>query len=246
VPTGPTSTGSATLAEPHHAIPVPADGTVIGRYVVLGVVGRGGMGVVLAAFDPKLDRKVALKLLHTGEGGVGQARLQREAQALARLAHEHVIRVHDVGTFKERVFVAMELVQGCTLAEWLAAARRPVPAVLQAFTAAGEGLAAAHDAGLVHRDFKPSNVLVGDDGRVKVTDFGLARALGEALVGMPAGSSDDLRTLDSQSPHATLTRTGMLVGTPAYMAPEQLGCVRRASAWASRSSRARPSLWSTG
>jgi tetratricopeptide (TPR) repeat protein len=223
-PSASSSAGSLTEAETGGQVPVPAEGTVIGRYVVLGVVGRGGMGVVLAAFDPQLDRKVALKLLH-GASAEGQARLVREAQALARLAHEHVIRVHDVGTYEDRVFVAMELVQGQTLAQWLAAAPHGAHEVLRVLAAAGEGLAAAHDAGLVHRDFKPSNVLMGDDGRVKVTDFGLARAHGEIPLDASASESTsfhEARTLDGAALEATLTRTGALLGTPAYMAPEQL------------------------
>jgi tetratricopeptide (TPR) repeat protein/predicted Ser/Thr protein kinase len=217
------SDDSATLPGSTEDERVPARGDVIGRYVVRGMVGRGAMGVVLEAFDPKLDRKVALKLLHAGASIEGQARLQREAQALARLAHEHVIRVHDVGTYEDRVFIAMELVQGQTLAEWLAGARRRVDEVVRVLSAAGQGLAAAHAAGLVHRDFKPSNVLLGDDGRVKVTDFGLARAQARAEVpeDAEASSIDGTPSLHSARVEATLTRTGALVGTPAYMAPEQ-------------------------
>ncbi|MEM7158973.1 MAG: serine/threonine-protein kinase [Myxococcota bacterium] len=197
-------------------------GTTIGRYVVSGVLGHGAMGVVLAAVDPKLGRKVALKLLFAEADAEGQTRLQREGQALARLSHPHVVKVHDVGTHEGRVFVAMELVEGQNLAQWLAAERRPWREVVRVFVQAGQGLAAAHSAGLVHRDFKPANLLMGSDGTVKVTDFGLARARAEPAPSVEApddttGSQPLAAALD-----ATLTRTGALVGTPVYMAPEQL------------------------
>ncbi len=166
----------------HDSAPLPR-GEALGRYLVLDRVGVGGMGEVYAAFDPELDRRVALKLLlenPTGqeEPGARQRRLLREARAMARLAHPNVIAVHDVGTLGERVFIAMEFVAGPTLAHWLREPR-PQAAIVEVFAQAGRGLAAAHDAGLVHRDFKPDNVLVGDDGRVRVTDFGLARAPAE-------------------------------------------------------------------
>src|SRR3954453_18295126 len=162
--------------------PLPR-GSAVGRYVVLERIGSGGMGVVYAAYDPELDRKVALKLLRPDRAGaVGEAalRLQREAQAIARLSDPHVVAVYDAGTLGEQVFVAMEFVEGRTLREWLKAEPRSWSEILKAFLAAGRGLAAAHDAGLVHRDFKPDNVLLGGDGRVKVADFGLARPVGEA------------------------------------------------------------------
>ncbi|MCA9705578.1 MAG: serine/threonine protein kinase [Myxococcales bacterium] len=214
------SGGSATLPEPGAGVELPPEGSTIGRYVVLGLVGRGGMGVVLRAFDPRLDRKIALKLLHGSSSPDAQARLQREAQALARLSHPNVIRVHDVGAHEGRVFLAMELVTGQTLADWLRAGPREWREVVRVMSLAGEGLAAAHAAGLVHRDFKPANVLLGDDGQVKVTDFGLARAHAEAP-GLEPPTAPSRLDLDSASLDATLTRTGALVGTPAYMAPEQ-------------------------
>jgi tetratricopeptide (TPR) repeat protein len=195
-------------------------GTLVGRYVVLDTLGEGGMGVVYAAFDPELDRKVAIKLLQASAGGSesgGQAYLVREAQAMARLSHPNVIAVHDVGTLPgDRLFVAMELVEGRTLREWLKV-NRPWREVLPVMRAAGAGLAAAHAAGLVHRDFKPDNVLVGLDGRVRVMDFGLARLRPDDE---PAPRRSDLE-IEKKSPLAEqLTEIGTVVGTPAYMAPE--------------------------
>jgi serine/threonine protein kinase len=151
-------------------------GATLGRYVLLEKLGAGGMGEVFAAYDPQLDRKVALKLLRGGalSAEEGKARLLREAQAMARLQHPNVIAVHDVGVFGERVFIAMEYVEGETLADWLRGART-WDEVVRVFVQAGSGLAAAHRAGLVHRDFKPDNVLLGADLRPRVVDFGLAR-----------------------------------------------------------------------
>ena len=157
-------------------------GVLVGRYVILGWLGEGGMGVVYKAYDPELERPVALKLLHAagdpdGSSAAGRReRLFREAKALARLSHPHVLAIYDVGTFETDVFLATEFVEGPTLAGWLKEGKRPRAAVLSALVDAGEGLAAAHRAGLVHRDFKPANVIVGKDGRVRVLDFGLARA----------------------------------------------------------------------
>ena len=135
-------------------------GVSVGRYLVTERLGAGGMGVVYAAYDPELDRKVALKLLHqesaqVGGESSGRLRLLREAQAMARLSHPNVIAVYDVGTFRERVFVAMEFVDGGTLTDWLAAGPRSERDILAMFIQAGHGLNAAHLAGLVHRDFKP-------------------------------------------------------------------------------------------
>lgn len=227
-PSHPRHDGSATLPGSNARGEAPAKGNHIGRYVVLGSVGRGAMGVVLAAFDPELDRKIALKLLHSGSSSDGRARLQREAQALARLSHPNVIRVHDVGTHQDQVFIAMELVQGTTLDMWLQRRRPSWRTVVEMFIRAGEGLAAAHDAGMIHRDFKPANVLVSDDERVKVTDFGLARIDADPPA-EPAAAPDSGSGLDSSS-SPTLTRTGSLMGTPAYMAPEQLMADQRTRA----------------
>src|SRR5450631_87218 len=150
-------------------------GAIIGRYVVLGLVGRGGMGEVYAAFDPELDRKVAVKLLRVKAGnGVtmteGRQRTLREAQAIARLSDPNVVVVYDVGTFEDKVFIAMEFVEGHTLTYWLEQKPRSWQEVLRVFIAAGRGLMAAHEKGLVHRDFKPDKIMVGRDGQVRVME----------------------------------------------------------------------------
>ncbi len=195
-------------------------GTSISRYVILEPLGEGGMGSVWVAFDPDLDRRVAVKLVRV-EGVRGAAadeartRLLREAQALARLSHPNVVAVYDVGTWAGELFVAMELIDGVDLRHWCQS-RPPWRAVIEKFVQAGRGLAAVHDAGLVHRDFKPDNVRVGVDGRVRVLDFGIAW-LGHAQRDAPES--------ESTSPVATAldryTMQGAIMGTPAYMAPEQ-------------------------
>ena len=164
-------------------------GDVVGRYVIVGAIGRGGMGAVYEAYDTQLARRVAVKVLHPSSNTAErQARLSREAQAMARLSHPNVVTVYDVGTFEGGLFIAMELIQGPTLKKWIAEPH-PFREVLAKVSAAGRGLAAAHAAGLVHRDFKPENVLLGDDGRVVVTDFGIARAEGSAPAPRPPARS---------------------------------------------------------
>jgi serine/threonine protein kinase len=156
---------------------------LVGRYRLEREIGSGAMGVVHAAFDPDLERRVALKVLRVvAPGTEAKDRLLREARAMARLTHPNVVTVHEVGTAGGRDFIAMELIQGETLADWLRSARRRQVDIVAAFLAAGRGLAAAHAAGIVHRDFKPHNVLRSHDGRIVVTDFGLAR---EAQAGLP-------------------------------------------------------------
>ncbi|HEY4117040.1 MAG TPA: serine/threonine-protein kinase, partial [Byssovorax sp.] len=192
-------------------------GSVVGRYVVLDKLGSGGMGVVYAAYDPELDRRVAVKLMQANRDGSTpgtEGRLQREAQALARLAHPNVVGVFDVGAAGDRVWIAMELVDGVQLQQWLAARTRSWRDVVTLFLGAGRGLAAAHDAGVVHRDFKPHNVLVGRDGRARVLDFGLACATGDPAVSFSSGRTRH-GALDED-----LTVTGSVLGTPMYMPPE--------------------------
>src|SRR4051794_25024912 len=155
-----------------------AKGATIGRYVALGLLGRGGMGEVYAAYDPELDRKIAVKLLRArGVATTADARtrLLREAQAIARLSHPNVVVVYDVGTFQDTVFIAMEFLEGNTLGYWVQAKQRRWREILDVFLLAGRGLVAAHAAGLVHRDFKPDNVMITKTGQVRVMDFGLAR-----------------------------------------------------------------------
>ena len=200
----------------------PVLGETLGRYRLENALGEGGMGVVHAAFDPDLERRVALKVLRTTTGGEeARHRLLREARAMARLTHPNVVTVHEVGTAGGRDYVAMELIEGEPLADWLHAAPRKPSEIVAAFAAAGRGLAAAHAAGLVHRDFKPHNVLRRSDGRICVTDFGLAR--GVEITGLES----TLRFAAVKDPPTTssslsgLTATGSVMGTPAYMAPEQ-------------------------
>lgn len=192
--------GSMTEA-PHDSLGVPSipderegwtPGGQLGRYVLLARLGAGGMGVVYSAYDPELDRRVAVKVLRSTRAG---DRLRDEARAIAKLAHPNVIAIHDVGEAEGEVFIAMEHVDGQTVRDWLRTPRTSAE-ILDVFLQAGRGLAAAHRAGLVHRDVKPSNIIVGADGRARVLDFGLAH--------------DDARASE-----------GTIAGTPAYMAPEQ-------------------------
>jgi tetratricopeptide (TPR) repeat protein len=194
-------------------------GSLLGRYVVLDRIGAGGMGIVYAAYDPDLDRRVALKLMHaSNDGSTGvQARMLREAQALARLSHPNVVGVYDVGSVDNRVFLAMELVDGEPVGRWLETRKGSWREIVGLFAGAGRGLAAAHAAGIVHRDFKPSNVLVGRDGRARVLDFGLARRAGRAPT-----EGDELASSPRDALGENLTVEGTLLGTPVYMSPEAM------------------------
>ena len=242
----------------------PQPPTRIGRYLVLRKLGQGGMGVVYSAYDPELDRKVAIKLLRPHhEGSAGQARMRREAQAMAQVSHSHIVQVYEVGQDEHLghggLFVAMEFVAGQPLSAWQTQQRSgrqhlpaaDVRALLRLYVQAGHGLLAAHAAGLIHRDFKPDNVLVGDDGRVRVADFGLARSLGgaasvaaagaasgaasgtasvldpSAVVSSATGARSDQADPSPASAASTntgqrLTQVGAIMGTPGYMSPEQV------------------------
>ena len=189
--------------------------TRLDRFMLLRKLGAGGMGEVMLAYDPQLDRKVAIKLMLPARGeavdtGTHDASLLHEARAAARLHHPNVVSVFEIGRAGDRLFVAMEYVEGRTIRGWLREQPRSVEAILGVFVQAGRGLAAAHLAGLVHRDFKPDNVLVGNDGRVRVADFGIASMV----------ERQTTPTLEGSSGAATLG--GGPVGTPRYMAPEQL------------------------
>jgi tetratricopeptide (TPR) repeat protein/tRNA A-37 threonylcarbamoyl transferase component Bud32 len=192
----------------------PAIARNVGRFVVIDVLGQGAMGLVLAAYDPDLDRKVAVKLLrpdaYDATSREGRERMLREARALAKLSHPNVIAIHEVGTVDDRIFLAMEFAPGGTLRSWLAADKRTWRDVLAKLVQAGRGLAAAHDAGLVHRDFKPTNVLLAKNDDARVADFGLV-----------GGQASKGPTSDAGNGPVELTHTGALLGTPAYMAPEQ-------------------------
>ena len=215
-----TVTDPASAEPPAEAPALLERGATVGRYLILGLLGSGAMGVVYMAFDPGLDRKVALKLVRARlplEAGL-QARLQREAKAMARLAHPEVVAIHDVGAVDGQIFIAMEHVDGGTARTWLAAAPRSWREVLSLFVRAGRGLAAAHAAGLVHRDFKLDNLLVSADGRVRVSDFGLARL--DELETLPLEAQPGATPAALAAWPASLTRTGALLGSPAYMAPE--------------------------
>ncbi len=206
----------------------PRPGAKLGRFHIIEPIGEGGMGMVFAAHDDRLDRKVALKVIR-GDGDEGRrARMFREAQALAKLSHPNVVAIYEVGERADQLYIAMELIDGPTLRAWVR--DRPAAEVLSMYLQAGRGVAAAHAHGLVHRDFKPDNVMVGRDedgrGRARVLDFGLARLHDGAPTPEASDSGDDERPPPSglssgDGLHGPLTITGTRLGTPAYMAPEQ-------------------------
>lgn len=200
----PSSSSTAAIAE--QGRPRLCVGRQLGRYTVLGVLGSGGMGVVYSAYDARLDRKVALKFVRGAHQQGDHKRLRDEARALARVAHPNVLTVHDIDEHEGELFVAFQYVEGMSLDRWLACKERSVAEIVDVFIRAGEGLAAAHRHNLVHRDVKSSNILIGDDGRVLVADFGLAFAMVDVSATAPC---------DGRS-------TTVRAGTPGYMAPEQL------------------------
>ncbi|MBL4688166.1 MAG: serine/threonine protein kinase [Nannocystaceae bacterium] len=192
---------------------------LLGRYQIETLLGEGGMGSVYRAHDPKLDRTVALKVIrHARHDLLTEARFRREAKTMAALTHDNVVRVFDVDQEDRQLFIAMEYVEGGDLKHWLGRTRRPWDEVLRVFVKAGRGLQAAHDAGLVHRDFKPANVLMGEDGRVLVTDFGLARVFDPTDTSSESSEGLSGRHVLSDD----LTAPGTAMGTFRYMAPEAL------------------------
>ena len=229
-----TTDGPTERLTPAQDFAAPLDGSgrphELGRYVVMGTLGRGGMGTVFDAFDPTLNRRVALKVLHEEVDQEHTTRLVREAQALARLSHPNVVQVYEVGEVAGRTFVAMERVEGQTLRQWMR--REPRPGwreCIEIFVQVGAGLAAAHEQGLVHRDFKPSNAIIDDKGRARVLDFGLARQGGvvdDAMSTNPRTPTPPIEPLPLEVP---LTTTGVILGTPAYMPLEQM-CRRQVDA----------------
>jgi serine/threonine protein kinase len=216
---GKTGARTSATADP----PALERGDELAHFVILGTLGEGGMGVVYAAYDQRLDRKVAVKRMRSDhrDESIAQSRrrmLLREAQALARLNHPNVVAVHDVLEVEGRVYVAMEYVPGSTLSTWVRKQKRSWREIVDSFLWAGRGLAAAHRAGLIHRDFKPDNVLVGDDGRVRVTDLGLVLASDSELPEPVVPRSGRATTAVPLSNE--LTEHGDVVGTPGYVAPE--------------------------
>ena len=202
-------------------------GARVGRYVIVEHIGSGGMGDVFKAYDPELDRKIALKLVHSelmdDSGSSAKARLMREAQAMAKLSHPNVVAVHDVQTVDDDVAIAMEFIDGVTLKEWLKEKKRNWSELADVFVQAGEGLQAAHEKGLIHRDFKPENVLIRKDGRVFVSDFGLVARRGDGQKSLESGFIRKQRSRNKKLLDTELTRSGALLGTPFYMSPEQYG-----------------------
>ena len=200
----------------------PRPGERLGdRYDILDLVGLGGMGVVYRATDSRLGRDVAVKLLRPdtarGNKSEGAARLRREARLLATLSHPNVLTVHDVGEWHAQVYLATEFVEGTTLTEWLRQNDLQWREIVALFVQAGRGLTVAHEAGVIHRDVKPDNFMVGRDGRVRVTDFGLARGDGPATPVTSVGSAGGAEVRDDDP----ITVAGHIMGTPAYMSPEQ-------------------------
>jgi serine/threonine protein kinase len=218
VPHEATSPGAPDFVEP-----AAAHAKRVGKFILLRQLGEGGMGVVYSAYDTELDREVALKFLHSGADEARHLRLQREARAMAKLSHPNVVQVFEVGTHEGQVYIVMEHIHGETLKRWLSNGEqtRTLNEKLDVLIQVASGLSCAHEAGLIHRDIKPDNIMVGKDGRVRVLDFGLVR---DGDSSGPVGAAQELNsettTLgDSQAP---LTREGSVLGTPAYMSPEQI------------------------
>lgn len=189
----------------------------LGRYHVLGLLGRGGMGVIYSAYDEQLRRRVAIKQIHRSIDEHALRRSLREAQALARSAHPNIVAVHEVFELGDQPYIVMEFVAGQTLREWLSATRPGWSRIVGALQQAGRGIAAVHAAGMIHRDLTPDNIMVGESGRVYVVDFGLARAV---------APSKNLLEFELAAPHPDLVDAAdpdldAFVGTPGYVAPER-------------------------
>ncbi|MBV1859456.1 MAG: serine/threonine protein kinase, partial [Nannocystaceae bacterium] len=235
----PTRVDPTGVAAPESQADAPRRGDLIGHFTIVDRLGAGGMGIVYAAYDVELNRKVAIKLLRVAPGqdqNIGRARLMREAQAMAKVDHANVVTVFEVGKHRGDVYIAMEFIDGETFGEWRMRTGALWPEVIKILGQAARGLVAAHAQGLVHRDFKPDNVMVGRDGRVRVMDFGLVRSDGVPGPTFPPEADSDSELdadasfresgPDHRGVHATtssvdLTKAGSMVGTPAYMAPEQ-------------------------
>jgi serine/threonine protein kinase len=213
------STGELLRAIARPPLRILANGTRLGRFEICGVLGAGGMGIVYSAVDTGLGRKVAIKLQQHGHVPLARLRLEKEAQALAKLSHPNIVTVYDFGLHEDELWIAMEQVDGRTLRDWSHAQQRPWRESLRVLIDVARGLAAAHECALVHRDLKPDNVMVGDDGRARIMDFGLVHEWAgprddeSAEASMPAG--------EHTSDQAQLTETGVLLGSPPYMAPER-------------------------
>jgi tetratricopeptide (TPR) repeat protein len=225
-PSGNTSASDVSRDEAPADAPKLEPGTVVGRYMIERAIGEGGMGVVFEAADRELQRKVAIKLLSPRTGAAArlwQERLLREARAMARVSHPNVVPIYDIGAHGHQVFIAMELVAGLTLRDWLSSRQHTWEEIVDVFRDVGRGLAAVHDVELVHRDVKPDNILVGNDGRARLTDFGVVKEVGDTSAESSQESSDGAppeRKSQPLGPH--LTRIGTIIGTVGYMAPEQL------------------------
>ncbi|HEY1174535.1 MAG TPA: serine/threonine-protein kinase [Phytomonospora sp.] len=225
------------LSEPARRPGYLGESARIGKYAVLRQLGEGGMGVVYSAYDEELDRRVALKLLRPGRDNSphNQARMQREARAMARLSHPNVVQVYEVGRWEQQVYVAMEFVQGRTLGVWLKAQPRTWQEILEVMVQAGRGLDAAHQANVVHGDFKPDNILIDDQNRARVVDFGLSRTAprreptdpphpmisGELPLPAEPSQVTPEPVAEPGNAHDGHSRGGKVAGTPAYMAAEQ-------------------------
>jgi len=212
-----TKTEEGTLPEPARQRGERVEaGDRFGRFTVISTLGTGGVGVVFKAQDPELRRTVAIKLLHpTGAAPHEQAQMRRKAQAMAQLQHPNVVAIHEIGVEHGRLFIVMDYVEGCTLRSWLCAQERRGGDVLEMFVAVGRGLAAAHDAGLIHRDFRPENVLVGNDGHPRIVDFGLVPDVDNEATEHSA---------DALSAAAKVDAVGESIRTSAYMSPEHFLC----------------------